>query len=714
MAEERVELSGSHRQPVPGARIGRRVDPAKRITVLVEVRRKAQPPKAPAHNRIINRKQLADQYGAHPDDLARVRAFAREHNLHVVAESAEKRTVELAGTVADMSAAFGVTLHEARAQGLTFRHRRGPVTLPRSVAPAVVAVLGLDDRPQAEPRYKSRPGGIARPNTAGALTPIEVANLYGFPAGDGTGKTIAIVELGGGFSQTDLNTYFSGLGVSSPSVTAVSVLGGSNNPGVDLHADSEVMLDIEVAGAVAPKANQRIYFAPNTDAGFLGAVKAAVHDSTTPVAISISWGSAESKWTASAMTAMESAFQDAANLGIPVTVASGDDGSFDKTGGLAADFPASAPHALGCGGTRLQGSGSSITSETVWNSGATDGATGGGVSDFFSKPTYQSGVSVPPPGGGGAGGRGVPDVCGNAAAESPYKVRISGADTESWGTSAVAPLWAGLIARLGQKLGKPVGFLNTLIYQSPTNTNAFRDITSGNNDISGGGGKYSAGPGWDPCTGLGSPKGSGLLTALQGAAPPGPSPSPPSPPGPSPSPPSPPKPPSPPGPSPSPPSPPKPPSPPGPSPSPPSPPKPPSPPGPSPSPPSPPKPPSPPGPSPSPPSPPKPPSPPGPSPSPPSPPTPAPSPPGTGGTGVTSQAFPAWMPPPYPPYPVPPPPAPAPPPIPPAYTEVSRRAAALLKRSPALGIVGVVGLVVLGVVGVVALSEDGVVPPREE
>src|SRR6516225_4899570 len=110
------------------------------------------------------------------------------------------------------------------------------------------------------------------------------------------------------------------------------------------------------------------------------------------------------------MQAMESAFQDAALLGIPVTVAAGDDGSADGTGGLAADFPASAPHALGCGGTRLQGAGSVISNENVWNSGTQNGATGGGVSDFFSKPAYQAATNVPPPPGGAAGGRGVPDV----------------------------------------------------------------------------------------------------------------------------------------------------------------------------------------------------------------------------------------------------------------------------------------------------------------
>jgi kumamolisin len=391
-----------------------------------------------------------------------------------------------------------------------------------------------------------------------------------------------------------------------------------------------------------------VYFSPNTTAGFLAAIQAAVHSQPQPTVISISWGSPEANWTSQAMQAFDRAFQDAANLGIPVTVAAGDGGSVDGTSGLAADFPASAPHALGCGGTQLQGNGSTITNEVTWNSGLQLGATGGGVSAFFAKPSYQSGVNVPAP-TGGSGGRGVPDICGNAAAESPYKVRVSGNDTVEWGTSAVAPLWAGLVARLGQNLGRPVGFLNSLIYRGQVRSTAFRDITAGNNDISGGSGPYSAQPGWDPCTGLGSPKGTALLRALQAGPIPGPTPGPK--PGPTP------------GPKP------------GPTP------------GPKP------------GPTPGP----KP----GPTPGPKPGPPPGPSPgPGTGTTGLVSSA---WVPPPpypaYPPYTVPPP-APAPTP-PPSMAALGQRAYAMLRRSPALGVVGVVGLVVLGIVGVVALADDG-------
>jgi kumamolisin len=526
MAGSRVTIPGSERSVIAGARLIGPADATQRIHVTIVVRRKAEPPPLVKSMRIMQHDELVANHGATANDLLAVREFARQHNLQVIAESAAKRTVTLAGAVGDFSRAFEATIDEVHIGNRSYRQRVGTLSVPQDLAPIIVAILGLDNRPQAEPRYRSIPANEFRPR-AGVhpLAPLDVAALYKFPPGDGTGQTIAIIELGGGFAQDDLNTYFHELGLPVPTVTAVSIMGQGNNPGVDPKTDGEVMLDIEVAGAVSPGAHQRVYFAPNSDQGFLAAVKAAIHDNPTslPAAISISFGNPESLWTAQTMTAMEAAFQDAANLGIPVCVASGDDGSSDGATGLNVDFPASAPHALGCGGTLLQGSGSVISSEVVWNGGTANGATGGGVSGFFAKPAYQASANVPAP-GGAAGGRGVPDEAGKAADGSPYKVRISGVDTVAWGTSAVSPLWSGLIARLAQGIGKRVGFLQPLIYQSSVEAADFFDITQGNNDESGGGGPFSAGHGWDPCTGLGSPEGTALLTTLKGVTPPTPHP----------------------------------------------------------------------------------------------------------------------------------------------------------------------------------------------
>jgi kumamolisin len=265
-----------------------------------------------------------------------------------------------------------------------------------------------------------------------------------------------------------------------------------------------------VVGAIAPQANIVVYFAPNTDAGFLDAITTAIHDTThKPSVISISWGGPESSWTAQAMTAMDDAFQAAATMGITVCVASGDNGSSDGVtdGGDHVDFPASSPFALACGGTSLTASGASITSEVVWNDGANSGASGGGVSNFFALPTWQAGLNAVSNQGQSAAlsKRGVPDVAGNADPQTGYDVRIDGTNTVIGGTSAVAPLWAALIARINQLSGKPGGYLNPSLYQ---NRQALRDITSGNN------GDYDAAAGWDACTGLGSPNGAALAGIL--------------------------------------------------------------------------------------------------------------------------------------------------------------------------------------------------------
>ncbi len=169
-------------------------------------------------------------------------------------------------------------------------------------------------------------------------------------------------------------------------------------------------------------------------------------------------------------------------------------------------------------GTRLTGSGSSIINETVWNDGAGGGATGGGVSDVFALPSWQANAQVPPSANpGGRIGRGVPDVAGDADPVTGYQVLVDGQQLAIGGTSAVAPLWAGLIAIANQTIGHPVGFVNPILYSTPSSSNAFRDITSGNNDISGTGDVYQAGPGWDACTGLGSPNGENLIAALSQA-----------------------------------------------------------------------------------------------------------------------------------------------------------------------------------------------------
>lgn len=511
MPQSRITLAGSKRGPIPNSQplagAGSQPNPGENIEVTISLRRKSSIPAWVTHSGVLSRDQLAADYGATASDFLAIQKFAKKFNLAVVEESPLTATAKVSGSLRNLENAFGTKLRHVEVANNIYRERTGHITVPKDLASIVDGVFGLDNRRQANPRFRPSFG----PRVAHSFSPVDIAKLYNFPAGDGTGQTIGIIELGGGFKQGDLNTYFAGLGLPVPNVIAVSVDGGKNLPAPnDPHdPDAEVMLDIEVAGAVAPKASIKVYFAPNTDKGFLDAINAAIKDMVT--VISISWGGAESTWTKASMNAFEKSFQTAAGLSIPVTVASGDDGSTDGTNALAVDFPASAPHALACGGTHLEG-GVTITDEVVWNSNG--GGTGGGFSTIFPKPAYQNGINYSPAPAGA--GRGVPDICGDAAPETGYKIRRDGQNIVIGGTSAVAPLWAGLIARLAQKTGGRIPFLNPILYANP---NTLRDITTGNNDVGNGGGKYKSAKGWDPCTGLGSPKGAELLAALQGGTP---------------------------------------------------------------------------------------------------------------------------------------------------------------------------------------------------
>jgi kumamolisin len=228
--------------------------------------------------------------------------------------------------------------------------------------------------------------------------------------------------------------------------------------------------------------------------------------------ISISWGGPESSWTAQARTALDKALQAAAAMGVTVCIASGDSGSSDgAAGGDHVDFPASSPHALACGGTSIAAAKGAITRETVWNDGANGGASGGGVSAGFALPAWQKGLKATNAKGVGhaLAKRGVPDVAGDADPETGYQVRVDGTDMVIGGTSAVAPLWAGLIARINAAKGAPVGFINAALY---THAAAFNDVTDGDN------GDFAASAGWDACTGLGSPNGAAIQAALASAA----------------------------------------------------------------------------------------------------------------------------------------------------------------------------------------------------
>ncbi len=542
-----VRLAGSERASLPDVIQIAPLNTRERAEITVVLRRRAELPAEIVEGpTVLSTAELADGYGADPADVDLVSRELTSRGLEVTAVHPATRRVKVAGSLGDLSSAFGTTLRQVsspdpRGRGrVTHRYREGPLYVPAALAGVVTAVLGLDTRPQAQPHFRSR--AAAAQGTS--YYPNQVAQIYDFPAGTtGTGQTVAVIELGGGFTTSDLDAYFGGLGIAVPSVTAASVDGGSNNP-ADTEDSVEVNLDIDVIGAAAPGAAQIVYFAPNNgDQGFVDAISDAAGASPAPIAISISWGQSEDSWTAQGLSAMNAAMSDAAALGIMVCAAAGDDGSSDgvNDGQVHVDFPASSPYALGCGGTKLLAdvATGTVSSEVVWNELASnDGATGGGVSDQFAQPAWQdtagvgsrataqpgvAAVGAAAAGGGGSGGtggssdaewRGVPDVAGNADPATGYQIYSGGQAQVVGGTSAVAPLWSALIARLAQATGQRFGLLQPLVYAgvSPgADVAGFRDITSGNN------GAYQAGPGWDSCSGLGVPDGTALLNRLQGS-----------------------------------------------------------------------------------------------------------------------------------------------------------------------------------------------------
>jgi len=511
MNSKKVTLPGSERQPV-GRRVGDQPnDETIAVSIILKPKSRAVGPQKGGV--AVSREEFAAKHGADTAAIELVKQFAKENHLSVSEVSPERRTVRLEGSAANMIQAFEVKLDRYEHENHQYRARTGGIKLPAELVGSVEAVLGLDDRPQARTHFRvhqeTTHGEKTSKAAAVSYTPRQVAQLYQFPLDvTGTGQTVGILEFGGGYRAADLKNYFSSLGIKEPTVISVSVDKAKSAPTNANSADGEVLLDIEVVGAVAPGAKIVVYFAPNTSQGFQDAFTTAIHDATNkPSVISVSWGGPESTWTTQSMTALDSAAQDAAALGVTMCAAAGDNGSSDgvNDGANHVDFPASSPHILACGGTSLQSANGVITSETVWNDGAQGGATGGGFSTQFPLPAWQASAGIKPPSGGG---RGVPDVAGDADPETGYNVLVDGQKLVFGGTSAVAPLWSALIALLNEKLGKSLGFLEPTLYALPGTSGAFHDITKGSN------GAFSAGPGWDAATGLGSPDGAGLLKAL--------------------------------------------------------------------------------------------------------------------------------------------------------------------------------------------------------
>jgi kumamolisin len=552
-----VELEGSARSAPEEAEDQGAVEDGAQLSVTVYLRPNpdAQKPfdvveealKPPSQRRYLSADEARQVYGASDADIEAVKAFAASQGLEVERVNQAARSVKLSGTAAAIRSAFGVELRRYSAHGVTYRSYTGHVQVPADLESVVQAVVGLDNRPLGRGRLRfaddQLQAAIRQGRASGALPantylPPQVGALYQFPDHDAGGQTVAVFAFNGpigegeqsapgGYDATILDQYFTqNLGLTPPTITDVTVQGPGNDPGDGSNPNDsspEVYLDLSIVGSLATGAKIVMYFTEFTEQGWVDGLSEATTDTTNnPSVISISYGNPESgtdsAWTSAAVKQVNISLEAAASRGMSVTVAAGDDGASDgESSGVHVDFPASSPWVLACGGTRLEASGDTISSEVVWNDQTTNpqtsyGATGGGVSVVFPLPSWQTNAGVPPVAGTSTTGRGVPDVSALADPETPFVVAQPGGPAGVGGTSAAAPLWASLLARYNASLSARVGFLNPRLYTLPAGT--LRDIVSGNNKAPGGPG-YDAGPGWDACTGFGSPGGSSLLSGLQ-------------------------------------------------------------------------------------------------------------------------------------------------------------------------------------------------------
>lgn len=443
---------------------------------------------------ILNRNQTPIEL----DDLIKdITDYCSQHNL--IVNRTDLYHLNVLGTNANYIKAFEVELNMFEDENGIFYANTTPIKMNIGWKDKVDNILGLNSKKIAHPYFHKLDRTIM-PRALTTFNPLQLATLYNFPTGlDGTGQKIGIIELGGGYVLSDITSYFTYLGINvTPQITAVSVDGAVNNPSDTSGANVEVILDIEIIVALCPKAAIRVYFGPNSYQGFYNCINRAITDGCG--IISISWGAAEVYWSSLTLNSYNTLFQTAANNNITVFAAAGDNGSSDGTSGLSVDFPGSSPYVVSCGGTRIStNDNTTISQEIVWNNNSTTSATGGGLSGYFSRPSYQSGVTY-----NLNNKRGVPDISGDADPNTGYVIYSAseGGYIIVGGTSAVSPLWSGLFGRINQSIGHNAGFIHSTIYANPS---VCRDITTGNN------GAYTAGTGWDPCTGNGSPNGQLIL-----------------------------------------------------------------------------------------------------------------------------------------------------------------------------------------------------------
>lgn len=563
-------LQGSDHHPPAGSRQLGPVDSGERLSITVLVRRRTDGEPLPAAetatsefltpSQPLSAQSFTDRYGADQGDVDRVTAFLTGHGLHIDDVNLAARMIMASGTAAQVESAFQVELHRyehppmtdrtGTTQSYEFRGHDGFTSIPTSLTGVITGVFGLDNRWVTKRHNSGDP-----PNTTTTTVP-EVVRLYGWPTSSAAGQTIgifsAVASGSGGYNGSDIQQYFSALPASyqMPKIIDVSADGSANNPDAP---DGETTQDICIAASVAQGAVIAVYFNAGDENGWVRAINRAVHPQGTdpkPAVFSTSFyisnGDDQPTLTKEGITsafveAVQNVLADAAQRGVTFCIASGDAGTASRLndGKAHVPFPEGDPWVLCCGGTTVGNIRGESFDEYVWNDEMTipatppvtvDGATGGGVSDMFALPAYQQQAGVPKSVNDGHVGRGIPDVAANASYNSGYyPVYCRGNNPNPFagnGTSASAPLYAGLVAVLCASLGRPLGFINPTLYSlGSLRSSVFRGIVGppgpANNGFNGVPG-YPAGSGWNACTGWGVATAEllpQLRAKLQGATP---------------------------------------------------------------------------------------------------------------------------------------------------------------------------------------------------
>ncbi len=447
----------------------------------------------PLHRTYADRKALKRQTDADAADVEILRRYCDRAGITV--GDSHWRSVTISGPIDRLIDAFGATVaifeDESRRR---FRHRSGALHVPPEILAIVRGIFGLHQWPRSR-----KLASLERHATP--LRAHAVAERYRFPGDDGGGQTVGVLQLNGVFNSADFDRCMTAQKLAPQQPIVKRIDNAVVEHEIETIKDLEAALDVQIIASLAPGARVVVYEAPNDERGFLDAIRTALFDNEyAPSVLSISYGWPEHLWTPVALGILDELFAVAALLGVSVFCASGDNGAELDAGGKAHVLaPASSPFAIACGATAITDAGE----ERAWEK------TGGGFSERFATPSWQDVAGSSASRYGVPAGRGVPDV---AAQQSPgYFVVMDGVELAMGGTSAVAPVWAALTARINQQLGTPIGFCAPLLYRRSPGA-LFRPIIKGSND------RFHAGAPWNPCTGLGVPIGTAIANEV-GASP---------------------------------------------------------------------------------------------------------------------------------------------------------------------------------------------------